>query len=493
VRTVEFEGRRAKLDNLYNYAAGQTLPTYRRWLKNTADAIANLNTAGKLGGAAIASFFGDKPMMEAVSHMNELPAFQRWGTELSLLNPLNSADRRLIQSQGLMLDGIRSGLQRFYDGLGTSSTTGKIANAVMRLTGMNAINEIRKGSFGLSLMSAIGNQIKDGRTFEGLADVDIRALQNYGITRADWDTWRMAKLEKIAGAPAVLTPEAISRITDDQLRQANVIGQADGAEAGSAARRAAIVKLLGAVNTESEFAIVTPGWRERASFYGKLQRGSVDGEIVRSILQFKAFPWAFIQRGMDAVANQDGPASKLSMVAYLLATTTLAGAMLLQTREMLSGKDPRQMVGKNWMKFWGAAFINGGALGIYGDFLYSINQTRYGSGWAEALSGPTIGPLLEMGLILPTTAVKNRMEGKDTHLAAQMVQRLKSFVPGNNMWYTKAATEHLLWQKVMEMLSPGYLAQMREKTRKEYGQDWFWKPGEALPSRSPDFEKAVNP
>jgi hypothetical protein len=58
-----------------------------QWLKATADGIAHLNSAGKLGGAALASFFGDKPMMEAVSHLNDLPMFGRWRTEVSLLNP----------------------------------------------------------------------------------------------------------------------------------------------------------------------------------------------------------------------------------------------------------------------------------------------------------------------------------------------------------------------------------------------------------------------
>lgn len=487
--TARFEGEQAKLNTLYNYAAGRTLPTYRRWLKNTAQTIANLNVGGKLAGAAVASFYGDKPMMEAVSHMNNLPALQRWRTEMSLLNPANPTDRNLIQTQGLMLDSVRSGLQRFAEDIGSSSLTGRIANAVMRVSGMNAINEIRKGSFGLSLMSSIGNQIQKGAEFNGLPFNDVRALRNYGITKADWDTWKLAKLESIASAPHVLTPEGISQITDDQLKAANVIGQADGPEAAATTRRNAIVKLLGAVNTESEFAIVTPGWRERASFYGKLQRGSVDGEIIRSILQFKAFPWAFLQRGMDAVANQEGPAAKTAMVAYLLTTTTLAGAMLIETRDMLAGKDPRGTMDRNWAKFWGAALINGGALGIYGDFLYGINETRYGSGWAEAMSGPTLGPLLELGIILPTNAIKARAEGKPTHLGAQMVTRAKAFIPGNNLWYTKAATDHLVWQKVMEGLSPGYLENMREKVKKDYNQDWWWKPGTAAPERIPALEK----
>jgi len=149
------------------------------------------------------------------------------------------------------------------------------------------------------------------------------------------------------------------------------------------------------------------------------------------------------------------------------------------------------MADENWWKFWGAAFLQGGALGIYGDFLYSVNQTRYGSGPLEALAGPTMGPILEFGIVQPLTAAKKSLEGKDTHLAAQMVQDIKGFVPGSNVWYTKAALDHLIWQNVLESLSPGYLATMRERTQREYGQDWWWRPGETAPERAPDLNKAI--
>ena len=474
-QTGSLEGQAVNLDILYDYSAGKIKPTARAWLSKTADVIANLNTAGKLGGAALASLFGDKPMMEAVSHLNNLPMLQRWRTELAVLNPKNAADRRLLQQQGLMLDSIRSGLTRFYEGLGQTGTTGKLANAVMRVTGMQAINDIRKGAFGASLMSAIGEQIAAGRGFADLDKTDIRTLKNYGITEADWKIWQQAKLQDIGhGNTHALTPEAISRI--------------EGIDA--TAKRNAIVKLLGAVNTESEFAIVTPGWKERAAFYGDLQRGTVKGEIARSWLQFKSFPWALFHRMIDAVANKDAPAGKAVMTAALVASTTLAGAMIIQVREMLSGKDPRNMA-DDPLKFWPAAFMQGGALGIYGDFFYSVNSTRYGSGPLEALSGPTVGPLLELGLVQPLTAAKKAVEGQETHLAAQTLHDAKGFIPGNNIWYTKAALDHLIWQQAMEALSPGYLSNIRSRTAKEYGQDWWWTPGEAAPDRAPNLGAAI--
>jgi hypothetical protein len=492
--TPTYEARVLKTDKLYHYASGRVIPTYRPWLRKTADAIAHANVFGKLGSAAVTSFFGDKTMLEAVSHLNNLPAMKRWVNEARMMSPTNAAERRMLKRQGLMLDSVRSGLQRFGEELGYSSVSGKIANAVMRLTGMQAVNDLRKGSFALTLMDAIGNEIKAGRGWDALHESDVRTLRNYGITKAEWDTWRIARLEDLGnGNDAVLTPEAINAITDDELRAANVIGQADGEREGAAARRHAVVKLLGAINSESDFAIVTPGYRERAAFFGGLaaERGTWGGEIYRSALQFKSFPWAFFQRGMDLVANQDTPMAKTAAVAYIVVSTTIAGAMIMQTKEMLAGKDPRRMFDENWYKFWSAAFVYGGALGFYADFLYSVNQTRYGSGPIEAMSGPTVGPLLELALVQPMNAAKRAIEGKETHLGAQTLADLKGFVPGGNAWYAKAALDHLIWQQVMEHLSPGYLGNIRRKTRREYGQEWWWDLGEGAPERAPRLEEAL--
>lgn len=489
-KTQQYQSEAVALDNLYDYAAGSMKPTYRQWLRNTADSIASLNVAGKLGGAALASLYGDKLMLMAVSHMNDIPQYQQWVTELAMLNPANKTERRLLQQQGLMLDSLRSGLQRFNDNLGTTNFAGKMASAIMRISGMNLVNDGRKGAFGLNMFSAIGNQIADGRTFATLEESDVRALRTFGVTEENWKIWQLAKLEKFPyGNDNVLTPENVARVTDDELRAAGAIAQTATADEAAQARRRAIVSLLGIVNTESDFAIVTPGWSERALFYADLQRGTWKGEIGRAVLQFKSFPWALFKRSMDAIANQDGPVGKAAMASWIIATTTLAGAMLIQTREMLAGKDPRSMVDENWMKFWGAAFITGGALGIYGDFLYGANQTRYGSGILEAIAGPTIGPLLELGLVQPMGAIRAQMEGRESHLGAQTIADLKGYVPGNNLWYTKAATDHLVWQRIMDMVSPGYLRNIREKTRKEFGQNWYWPPGQPVPERAPALEE----
>lgn len=697
--TGKVTAQSTKLDSLWNYVSGRIKPSANVRFSGIADAIANLNVAGKLGGAALASFFGDKPIYEAVGHLNNLPAIQRWRNELMLLSPTSAKDRALLRQQGLMLESVRSGLHRFYEGLGQTSTTGKIANAVMRITGMQAINDFRKGAFATTLMHAIGNQLKRGVTFDRLSDTDIRALQHLGIDEADWKVWQLAELDNFGhGNTSMLTPDSIARIPDSKIadamqaqtqkrqeqlgvhiaelldrnvaerqrldqklqgiamaeaksaerlnkyitskeegvrraaelikarhdlmrakleraeaqsdieayllqkrvrnetadfaidmligrdlertvtgadkradrfsRQRGGIGERLGEKRGNAerrivendekfrrlyreadasikakyeelsakvdervddvaswldksdkrikrrdavvdrllkefsgvetqtvadAKRNAIVKLLGAVNTESEFALVTPGWSERASFYADVQRGTVKGEIWRSVLQFKAFPWAYFKRGMDLVANQDTATSKAAMVAYLVTASALAGAMLLQTRDVLSGKDPRAMWKdpESSAKFWGSALIAGGALGIYGDFLGSMGLQRQGVGPLELVSGPTIGPLLEMGIVAPYNMAKAAAQGKDSNAAATVARNLKGFVPGGNIWYARAALDNLIWNRVLESLSPGYLNNIRKRDLREHDQDRWWEPGESTPHRLPEMSEAV--
>lgn len=63
------------------------------------------------------------------------------------------------------------------------------------------------------------------------------------------------------------------------------------------------------------------------------------------------------------------------------------------------------------------------------------------------LAGPTTGA----GATALTALVKAgnaASEGKDTHLAANMVDMGKGFIPFQNLWYTKAATDHILFQSI---------------------------------------------
>lgn len=481
VKLEKIKGQAIKVDALYDVAAGRTQPVANRAVARVFDTIRDLNVAGKLGSAFWASFFGDKVMLETMNKLNDLPMMRSWANELRLLNPANDAERRILQRQGLMLDYARNAMARWGDGYGSSNWSGKLANAVMRVSGMNAINEWRRGSFGLTLMSALGHEVGT-KDFGQVKGADLHLMKSYGIDEPTWNIWKLAQLEDYGhGNTTMLTPDALVRIPDE------VIKAAFGATADpQAIRREAVTRLLGAVTSESHLAIVEPGWRERAQIMSKNPRGTVQGELSRAFWQFKTFPLAQFERMWDVSMSRPTTGGKAGTLAAIMAMQVLAGAMIVQTRDALSGKDPRPM---DW-KFGMQSFLQGGALGIYGDFLYGFNQTRYGTGPLEVAAGPTIGSALDL-MTSTMTAAKNASEGKDSHLAAKYMNIAKGFIPGSNLWYTKAATDHLIFQNIQEQLSPGYLNNMRNNAMKNYGQSYWWEPGEPLPGRLPDPGAAI--
>ena len=62
---------------------------------------------------------------------------------------------------------------------------------------------------------------------------------------------------------------------------------------------------------------------------------------------------------------------------------------------------------------------------------------------------------------------------------------VRSHTPFVNLWYAKSVIDHAGLNDVQEMLSPGYQSRMRERLRNDWGTDFFWRPDEALPVRTP--------
>lgn len=55
----------------------------------------------------------------------------------------------------------------------------------------------------------------------------------------------------------------------------------------------------------------------------------------------------------------------------------------------------------------------------------------------------------------------------------------------------KGALDHAGLQDLQAYLSPGYLGRMREHAHKDWGQEFWWKPGTGLPDRAPHLGEAV--
>jgi hypothetical protein len=252
-------------------------------------------------------------------------------------------------------------------------------------------------------------------------------------------------------------------------------------------------KVLGLITDESEYAVINPDIATRAiQTWGGQQAGTGVGELARATMQFKSFPIAMVSRHwrriLDAPQGLDGApalANKAAYTAALLLTTTALGAIAFQTKQVVQGKDPVDMTTP---KFWTRAAAQGGGAGFLGDIL--LGDTTADRGNLDSLGrlalGPSFGSLADI-YELTKGNVDEMIAGKDTHAGAEALRFARSHAPLVNLWYGKAAMDHLFLHAVQENLSPGYLDRQRKRAAKDWQQSYWWEPGELEPSRAPDL------
>lgn len=482
VRAGKFDEAAVRSENLYNIVAGKSAPVASEHMAKTFDTLRNWLSAARLGGAVISSL-SDEATLYLTAHVNNLPAMRIFRNEMAALNLANRMEKRMALRSGLAMNTFISSLNRFgQEGLGRHWSS-KMSSAVLRASGLNAITEARRRAYGVTMMSSIGAIARDRAGLGTLDAADARLLRSKGITDADFAVWKAAQAEDWGGGNnTMLTPEAIYRIPD-----ATLTALGDPVKL----REQAATKLLGMILEETDMAIIEPGAKDRRLTGANLQRGTWKGELTRSVFLFKSFPLAMINRHWTRAMSMPTRGGKAAYLSALIASTTVAGAASMTIKDLLAGKNPRNLNPaedhgvRNWMK----AMLQGGSLGLYGDFLFSENN-QYGGGPVASMLGPVIG-LGEDAFKLTQGNLIEASQGKETHVGAELVKFTKGNLPGASLWYAKSGLDHMIFHQLQEYFSPGYLAQMRQRAYREFGQTYWWEPGDPVPSEGPEMQAIV--
>ena len=183
-----------------------------------------------------------------------------------------------------------------------------------------------------------------------------------------------------------------------------------------------------------------------------------------------------LMRGMTL----DKTSSKGGYYANLLISTTMMGALALQLKEISKGRDPRDMFGdsEETAKFWFAAFMQGGGLGIFGDFINS-GTNRFGGGIQETIAGPVAG-FADDVLRLSVQNLYQAATGDDTNAAGELVKFTQRYLPGSSLWYARLALERKVWDQLQLMTDPKARSKFRRaetKYRRDFGQKYWWGSG----------------
>lgn len=492
-QAMKLQEQAKDLQRLYDYVSGATSPIVNKQMASAFDTLRNWMVASRLGSAVITAL-ADEATVHLTARVNNLPAVELFRNEASAFNLFNKKEEALAYRAGLAVDTALQHLNRWGDDNLGNTWSNKMASTVMRASGLEALDGARRRAFGTTMMSALGEIAGKYARLADLDKNDNRILLSKGITEENFQVWKAAELENWGAGNGVLTPESIMQISTAKLDAAGLIKPGADAEAQAAKlRRDAVIRLLGTVLEETDMAVIRPGALEKFQMGAGLERGTLKGELTRSFFLFKAFPWAMIQRHWMRGMGMETVGGKALYIASLIAATTVLGAVSQTINDGLQGKDPRNynpFQGEHGAKNWIAALLKGGSLGLYGDFLFANATQHSQTGVTATLLGPVAG-LVDQAFNLTQGNIVQAAQGKDTKFGGELVNFVRGNLPGSNLWYAKAALDHLIFNQLSEYFSPGYLGRMERRARKDFGQDFFWNPGQTSPSRAPNLNRIV--
>jgi hypothetical protein len=431
-------------------------------------------TAGQLGSAML-SALGDTFLGAMAARHVGMPALAPLARQFRLM--VDSGARAEALRMGVVADmaaNVGLAASRYMDEVTAPAVAERLADVTLRLSYLTQWTEMGRHAFQLEMFGFLAEHA--GRAWDELPDPLRRLfLERRGFTPADWDAIRAAPLHVDASGATFLIPEHV-------IRQPSLLADAERADGLS-------LRLMAAIQEETDFAVPTSSLRGRAILLGAAPPGTFAGELLRSAAGYRGFAMSIVMNNLRRVMLADLRDPRVAAIGAFLALTTFAGAIAIQAKEVAKGRDPRAM---DDPKFWAAAFLQGGGVGIFGDF-FAAAENRFGNPFAETLAGPTVSfaadtAALTFGNLLQV------VRGDDTDAGRELVGWLRQYTPGASLWYLSLAAQRLGFDTLQRALDPEADAAFRRADARRVrnnGNAAWWAPGQTAPARAPDLSAAM--
>ena len=456
-------GESQTLRGMYDVMSGATsfngeMPVVYRAVEN----LQNYLRSTLLGSAPV-SAMSDTFYQAYTAKMNGLPIAKVIGNYFSFLNPLNDGDRMIARrisviagaSSGHSLKGAMQA-----DDAAVRGVFGWMANFTNRASGLASMTDGAKSAIQMSTMGFLDDMKLSGILFDDLPMEMKDAFKRWGMDESDYAKMMTVKSTDIDGA-TFLTPEDLA-----------TSGHLDTAR-----------KYNNWLTDMSQSASNEPRLLTRFITTGGLKKNDWKRWTVSSVMMFKSF-------GITVMLNHFLPAirkaatgngiDRFSRIGTLIVGTGILGAAVIQARDVMNGKTPRDMSGN----FWQAALLQGGGFGILGDFIFS-DQSRFNRNLLTTLAGPVAGFASDLFRIFKGNFDKALDSDQESKFFADLYQFAKRNVPMVKLWYTRLFLERLVLDQAERLIDSNFDKRMRRtemKMKKENNQEWWWRPGQAEPS-----------
>lgn len=352
----------------------------------------------------------------------------------------------------------------------------KLTETFFKWNGLNWWTDVGRSVVGRTVAAEMG--MRADTAFKDLPANYSHVLGLHGIGEKQWEALRQATRRE-AGGNAYITPDAIRDLPDAAVeplvgnRLASAKTPERKTEILDQGRRDLELQALRFVADETNYAIVeTDAASRRISTLGT-RPGTFAGEAARFVMQFKGFPIAFSQRILGRALFGGRGASKYERImnnaphiGAIIGGLTVAGYMAMTMKDLMKGNwPPRDPLDP---KVLTAALTQGGALGIYGDFLFG-QANRFGSGALETFSGPFVGTMSDI-INVPLKARTALEKGERPQMAGDLLNLTLQNTPFINLAYVRPALDVLFINSLRNWASPGYVNRQQRTRLKDYGQ-----------------------
>ena len=493
MRGYKFNYKQWRVNSMFNELTGK-IEIGDEKIANLGRAYRSINVSSMLGGTTISSI-PDQAMTAKTAAVHGIAYNKVFGELVHNLNPASKEDRKLAYSMGIATEDLVGSLSRYLD-QGLANNHGdfaKLANvadlaagSVMRLSLLNHLTQSNKMAIEKMMLNNFWEKTREW-DWQTMDAGDKKIFEGGGITQREWDVFKLVDqaIEDSRGTK-MLNAQAIYSIPDAKLQH---MGDPQKI------RDDVALKLMTYVYDERGMAVVEGGLRERSLMNLGIPEGSWQGFILRGVMQFKTYAASMLMRHGSRFLAQKGFKGKAAYGLPLIAMTTLLGGLVIQLREIKNGNDPAEMWdGEKWYTagfdtdFLKRSFVAGGGLPALGDIITAGADTT-GRDINSFLTGP-LGSDFKTALNLTVGNATQLANGVETNAANEAFKAVKSKTPAQNLWYTQAAANRLIFDEFQDMIAPGYREKLLRKAERQHDRT-RWLGDDIDDIQAPNFERIV--
>lgn len=483
--------RKLKKNTLTQVDGSLNIPGSVGW----ANASANIRgwlRMSQLGGAVISSF-NDVPISATeMRYQGQNFMGALLGAMKGRFSRFNSAEEKeILSSIGVYSDTMTQEIIRRMSG--DDSLSGKMGRAQQMFFKYNLMNFWTESGRNSNAMMITNWLAKNSELpYANLSEDLRRVLDIHGIGDAEWNIYRGMDMADSEGRK-FMTTSGIRSVPDEVIAsyvESKGIKVTDRSLAD--ARDSLEGQLRGYILDRLNIAMSEPGDRTQALMKFGTVPGTVAGEAVRFAGQYKSFTASFLQNvlGREVFGRGYTPAglgeSKTSSftnallrngkgafvgTANLFVWATLFGYLSMQSKLMLKGQTPRPANASTLR----AAALQGGGLGILGDFMFG-EVNRMGAGAITSLAGPVPSGADNIIRLLQQSSRGDADLGDWYRTALDNT-------PFLNVFWLRTAMNGLILNRIQDALDPGSLERYQRRVEREQGNTFLVPPSQFILGR----------